>query len=41
MERRRELERIYRERKDLDIRVQKPEDQKAPVAEPAPKESPQ
>jgi tetratricopeptide (TPR) repeat protein len=40
MERRRELERIYRERKDLDIRVQKPDDQKAPATEPpAPKES--
>jgi len=41
MERRRALGRIYRDRKDLDIRVQKPEDQKAPAAEPpAPKESP-
>jgi tetratricopeptide (TPR) repeat protein len=42
MERRRELGRIYRDRKDLDIRVQKPEDQKPPATEPpAPKESPQ
>jgi tetratricopeptide (TPR) repeat protein len=32
MERRRELERIYRERRDLDIRVQKPEGEPQPAA---------
>jgi tetratricopeptide (TPR) repeat protein len=33
MERRRELERIYRERRDLDIRVQKPEAEAPPAGE--------
>jgi hypothetical protein len=40
MQRRRELERIYRERRDLDIRVQKPDDEQAPAgAKPEAKES--
>ncbi|MFI5319728.1 MAG: hypothetical protein ACHQ6V_09130 [Myxococcota bacterium] len=35
MERRRELERIYQKRKDLDIRVSKPDDEATPPATPA------
>jgi hypothetical protein len=45
MERRRALGRIYKERRDLDIRVQKPEDGTPPAPPatppPAPKESSQ
>ena len=42
MQRRRELERIYKQRRDLDIRVQKPKDEAPPPsAEPNAKEAPQ